>query len=163
MTTNAIIKRDAQAGVTLVEILVVLALLGIMTGAVALSVGGIGRGNSAVQEAELLVARLNRAADEVVLTAVPMRFRWSENSYQFEISQDGDIWLPHPISILAEDHQLPAGLRFSGDTTMNAVTVDANLIPDPRKLLSLRMSSDGGGITEVTFDGVNATLQEVGL
>ena len=143
---------------TLVEILVVLALLGIMTGAVALSVGGIGRDNSAVQEAELLVARLNRAADEVALTATPMRFRWSEDSYLFEVAQDQNAWAAHPIAILAEDHQLPAGLRFTGNAT--EVTVDSNLVPDPRALLLLQVTSNAGAVIDVAFDGINATLLE---
>lgn len=163
MSKNCIINRKAEAGVTLVEILVVLALIGVMTGAVALSLGALARGNSSLQEAELLVARLNRAADEVVLTATPLRFEWDDGGYLFQVAPDGANWQSHPVSVLGENRELPSGLRLLSDTPENNVIVDINLILNPRKVLILRMTSDDRDVTKIKFDGVNAVVQDAGL
>lgn len=148
---------------TLVEILVVLALLGVMTGAVALSFGGAGRSNSTMNEAGLLVARLNRAADEVMLTATPMRFEWSGGGYYFQIAEDASDWARHPIRILGDDHVLPNGLRLQSEGNFRAMSVDVDLIPTPRQILLLQLVSDSGDMVELNFNGVNATVSEVGL
>ena len=68
MKITATPARRQDAGVTLVEVLVVLVLVGIMAGIVGLSIGTGSRGDIAKQEADLLVDRLNRAADDVILT-----------------------------------------------------------------------------------------------
>lgn len=145
------------------EILVVLALLSVMTGTVALSFGGAGRNNSITNEADLLVARLNRAADEVVLTATPMQFRWSDDGYQFKIAENTSDWKRHPIKILGDNHALPTGLRLQSQRNLNTMIVDEDLIPAPRQILSLRLTSDKGDVIDITFDGVNATVPEVKL
>jgi len=160
LTQASPIVRDAQAGLTLVEILVVLALLSVLTGAVALSFGAVGRGNSVVQEADLLVARLNRAADEVALTATPMRFTWRDDGYAFEVRKDEQNWSRHPVPILGEVHVLPAQMRLSSQQSGDAVTVGADLIVEPRQVLGLSMTTDAGAVVGVSFDGINAALVE---
>ena len=148
---------------TLVEILVVLALLSVMTGTVALSFGGAGRSNSITNEADLLVARLNRAVDDVVLTATPMQFNWRDSGYHFKIAENASVWERHPISILGDDHALPDGLQLQSQGNFSAMIVDADLIPNPRQILLLRMTSDDGDVINMTFDGINAKVSKAKL
>ncbi len=143
----------ADAGVTLIEVLVVLVLVGVMAGTVALSVGNGGRGDVAGQQADLLVARLNRAADEVVLTGSPMRFDWTAQSYGFSVYQ-GDSWEPHSVALLAEPHILPDRLRL-GETSGSA-TLSADMRLDDGKVLALELLWSGSRAEQITFDGINA-------
>ncbi len=152
-------RRDPQAGVTLVEVLVVLALVGVMAGTVALSVGNGGRGDVAGQEADLLVARLNRAADEVILSGEPMRFDWTAEGYGFSVSQDG-AWQPHPVALLAEPHALPARIGFGPQSGSALLTGTMRL--QSGEVLSLDLMRDGTRVEQVTFDGINAARAGLG-
>ncbi len=152
--------RDPQSGVTLIEVLVVLVLVGVMAGTVALSVGRGGRGDVAMQQADLLVARLNRAADEVILTGEPMRFEWTARGYGFSV-YEGDEWMPHTVSLLAEPHILPDRMRF-GDTSGSAV-LSADMRLDAGKVLALDVLRDGSTAEQVTFDGINAARAGQGI
>ena len=105
--------RDAQAGVTLVEVLVVLVLIGVMAGVVGLSLGPVDRGGALDREANLLVARLNRAADEALLANAPVAFVWTRNSYAFLTLQQNE-WATHPLPALGTPHDIGGGLQFSG-------------------------------------------------
>lgn len=160
MKYESSISRHPESGVTLVEILVVLALVSVMTGAVALGLGSVGRENSVTQEAQLLVARLNRAADETILTATPMQFTWADDTYQFAIMSDG-AWVSHPVAVLSAPHVLPRGLKIRSADDATSVIVDENLLPDNGKGLDLRMSSDRGPDVTVLFNGVTASLLDV--
>ena len=113
MKTTAAPDRHQDAGVTLVEVLVVLVLVGIMAGIVGLNIGSGSRGDIAKQEADLLVARLNRAADDVILTGVPMGFVWGAEGYRFDV-YNGEIWVPHPLPVLKEPHLLAGRTRIVG-------------------------------------------------
>ena len=57
-----------QAGLTLVEILVVLAIIGVMAGATVLAIGAGGGGVRTETEARRLASRLELAADETMVT-----------------------------------------------------------------------------------------------
>ena len=85
--------------------LIVLALVGTLTGAVALSLRGTDREATAKTEIQLLSNRLERAADEALILAEPVAFVWSEHEYRFLTLADG-IWVPHPVPILGTPHDL---------------------------------------------------------
>ncbi len=157
MTTAAANARNREAGVTLVEVLVVLVLVGIMAGVVGLSVGGGPRGNAAEQEADLLVARLNRAADEVILTGMPAGFVWGAEGYRFDVF-DGEGWVPHHLPILSEAHMLTGGTRIADGAGM--VIVSNDLHPDGGDPLSLELRAGRGAAEYVRFDGINAARLE---
>jgi len=152
--------RLADAGVTLIEVLVVLVLVAVMAGTVALSVGNGGRGDNAGREADLLVARLNRAADEVILTGKPMRFDWRAQDYGFRVLQ-GAEWVPHPIALLRENHVLPSAIRFSEVSGSTVLTDDMRL--EAGKVLALVMLKNGSVAEQVTFDGINAARTGRGI
>lgn len=155
-------SRDPQSGVTLVEVMVVLVLVGVMVGAVALGVSRLGQSENAMQSAQLLVARLNRAADETVLSGQAMRFSWTESTYEFARKNlDGpDDWDPHPLPLLATPRTLGGGLQFTSDHTFQDYVVSGNMIPDPPEILRLAIRSDRGPAVEIAFDGVNASVVE---
>jgi len=157
--TTAAPDRHQDAGVTLVEVLVVLVLVGIMAGIVGLNIGSGSRGDIAKQEADLLVARLNRAADDVILTGVPMGFVWGAEGYRFDV-YNGEIWVPHPLPVLKEPHLLAGRTRIVGSA--GAIVVSTESRPTGDSPLSLELRAVDGAAEYVRFDGVSAAhLQEV--
>lgn len=159
MKTTDAPARHQDAGVTLVEVLVVLVLVGIMAGIVGLSIGTGSRGDIAKQEADLLVARLNRAADDVILTGVPMGFVWGAEGYRFDV-YDGEIWVPHPLPVLKEPHLLAGRTRIAGSAGTIVVSTDSRPSEDSPLSLELRAGDDAAEY--VRFDGISAAhLQEV--
>ncbi|WP_392337469.1 prepilin-type N-terminal cleavage/methylation domain-containing protein [Loktanella salsilacus] len=148
--------RSRDAGVTLVEVLVVLVLVGIMAGAIGLSLGPADRGDAANREATLLIARLNRAADEALLTGAATAFVWGDGTYRFEVRQIDGSWGPHPIELLGTPHQVGI-INFSGDGGSDGrYVVDGDLLPATMATLRLTMRSANGSDEVVSFDGVNA-------
>ena len=59
--------RDRQAGLTLIEVLVVLVIIAVMAGMTVLGLGSLGRGNQAEAEARRLADRLQLASDDVLV------------------------------------------------------------------------------------------------
>lgn len=149
--------RRADAGVTLVEVLVVLVLIGVMASAVGLSLGPADRGDSLDRETDLLLARLNRASDEVLLSGVPTAFVWGPDGYHFEIP-GSDGWVPHPVALLGEIHALSRAVDV-GDTgyTEGRFIVTADLLPQGGAPLDLILRDGAAARVAITFDGVNAT------
>lgn len=152
--------RRSNAGVTLVEVLVVLVLTGIMAGAVGLALGPADRSDVLKREATLLSARLSRAADEALLTGSAMAFVWDPNGYRFEV-RVGQDWTPHPVSLLARSHAL-AGARLSNELKEDSgrFEVSTNLLPVEEKPLVVRLRDNRDNGIQVTFDGLNA-MQEI--
>ncbi len=152
--------RQQDAGVTLVEILVVLVLVGIMSGVVGLSLGGNRQASTAGQEADLLVARLNRAADEAILTGEPFSFVWAQQTYKFMV-QGENSWVPHPLPLLSTPHLLPDIVQIS--TAPGAVIISDQMLPDTGTALLLELATRGSNFEVVTFDGINAARQDRAL
>jgi len=147
---------------TLVEVLVVLVLVGIMAGVAGLSIGPADRAAGPAREAQLLVARLNRAAQETTMAGADMAFVWSANAYRFVILQDG-VWVPHPVPLLGQGHTLPRDILLTATAaTAGGYIVSAALLPQDGKPLILafeRASGSAAGLnTGVRFDGISATL-----
>ncbi len=136
----------------------VLVLVGVMAGAIGLTLGGGGQGAAAEREARVLAARLTRAADEALLTGSPMAVIWTEAEYRL-LRLDGIDWVAFDVPLLADAYTLPRGLRLqaSGDT-QSPFTVDASLMPVSGTSLQLALLGDGGDAARVIFDGVTARL-----
>lgn len=149
--------RRPEAGVTLVEMLVVLALVATLAGAVALGLGPATRGAALRDEAEILAARMRRASEEALLSGQPAALTWSEGTYRFLTLADG-AWAPHPVPLLAEERTLPSGMSFGGRGTF---AVTAAVLPATGEPLRLSLRRDGDGArAEVLWDGATATLPE---
>ena len=145
--------RASEAGLTLVEMLVVLALIGVMAGAVGLSLGPATRGPGAQDEARLLAARMRRASEEALLTGQPVALVWTDREYRF-VALGVEGWAPHPIPLLAEVKALPGTLRFPEPGAFAVTGADLPVGGEP---LELRLEGQGSAAI-VTWDGATATM-----
>lgn len=153
--------RPRDAGVTLVEILVVLVLIGVMAGAIGLSLGNAGKGDAADREARLLAARLTRAADEALLTGEPMAVVWGDDRYRFVRFHEG-AWIAFDVAQLSTEHVLPRNLRLADGANQDALgsfTVGPDMLPISGAALRLGLLADGGKGVAVVFDGATARLE----
>jgi general secretion pathway protein H len=146
---------DPDAGMTLIEMLIVLVIIGIAAGGVALGVGVATRAPSVETEARRLALRLQAAADDAMLGDRIIAFTTERHSYGFAaIGRDGSMV---PLGDALAPHTLPGGI---------VVTIDAA----PPVVLGV----DGGGkpLTAtiengeqrwvVRYDGVTATASKLG-
>jgi len=139
----------AQGGFTLVEMLIVLAIVGVMAGAVALSVGSVTRAPSVEAEARRLATRLQAAADDAMIGDKTLAFTIQKDGYGFA-TVDGKTMVPRTDPGLAF-HRLPAGM---------VVTLNVN----PPVLLGVdgvgtplsAVLENGSQRWVVTYDGMTA-------
>lgn len=118
MTDVLPIGRDRQSGLTLIEMLIVLVIMGIATSAAVLSVNMIGRDRRAEDEAGRLVAHLTMAVDEGLVSRAPLALFWTAGSYEVK-RRTLDGWLAAETPRLIRAHALPANLvmrRMDGST-----------------------------------------------
>ena len=133
---------------TLVEMLVVLAVVGVSAGVVVLGLGSLRRGDGAQAEANRLADRLKLAADEVLVSGRPTAIAWTPGAYRFEGAGA-------PSDALAEPHRLSAGVRLTGPDGAASAVIDPDSAAPPMTFL-LRQQ-DGGW--SVRFDGLNAVAE----
>ncbi|WP_290125513.1 GspH/FimT family pseudopilin [Brevundimonas vancanneytii] len=139
----------ARQGFTLVELMVVIAIIGVAAGAVLLSMPDP-RPTLAV-EAERFAARLTLAREEAVMTNRPVALRADAAGYGFE-SFDGAVWTPL-TGVLAP--------KAWGEGV--AVAAPARAVFDPTggaDAASVRLEREGQAVT-VAIDGAGeVTIHE---
>lgn len=153
--------RDPQAGLSLIEVLIALVIIGVMTGMTVLSLNILDRGGRAEAEAMRLADRLRLASDEALLSGSVLALVWNERGYRFlrwDAAAAG--WRDSPLAPLGAPHALAPALRLEradpGGETPLLISFDA-----PRAPVQLRISGDGGGWA-VSFDGLDATVADLG-
>ncbi|HZV85127.1 MAG TPA: GspH/FimT family pseudopilin [Brevundimonas sp.] len=137
--------RHGRTGMTLVEMLVVIAIVGVSAGMVVLAVGG-GRDDAAAQtEANRLADRLRLAADEALVAGRPVTLSMNAAGYGFETGAASSAdW--------AARHELPRGVRLSARQAELVIDPDGAA---PPATMAVR---DGNHVWTVTFDGLNADV-----
>lgn len=132
-----------RAGFTLVELMVVVAIMGVGAGAVVLSLPD--PVPHIVKEAENLAARLSLAREEALLTNRPVALRIVEAGYRFE-AFDGENWeaLDGPLKPRnwPDDVSVDAPSRLMFDATGLS---DAGEIKLTRKGQTTLLTIDGAG------------------
>jgi general secretion pathway protein H len=152
-------RRQRDAGLSLVEVLVVLALVAVMSSVTVLGLGALDRGSSGEAEAMRLADRLRLAADEALVAAAPLALVWDERGYRFLAWNPADArWRPSMPRDLGRRHALPAPLRLSREGRDDGPVTIAPDLPQPPSFLRI---AGGGATWRVAFDGINAAVAEV--
>lgn len=111
MPTSATGTWTAEAGFTLLEIMVVLALIGIIAGFALLRLPGTGGEARLDQELQRLSHFIALQRDAAVLLGEPRGIRFSETAYSALRSPETGRW--EPLEDTVAHHDLPAGLRLA--------------------------------------------------
>lgn len=143
--------RDRNAGLTLIEMLMVLVIIGIATSALVLGTNLAGRDRRVETEAVRLAARLEMAVDEGLVARVPLALFWTAGGYEFR-RWDGSGWQVTASAGLAA-HALPAALvlrRQDGESGPVVVAEDGL-----GAAVALEISG-AGAVWRVAFDGFSS-------
>ncbi len=151
---GANILRARREGMTLVEIMVVLAIVGVMAGVVTLGVGLGDRGLGVESEANRLADRLRLAADDVLVTRRPLALAFDGEGYGFV---RGEGQAAGVTDALAERHRLPDGVRMVGLGVASPLVID----PDGATPMAAFGLAKGDRRWRVEFDGLNAVAVPV--
>jgi general secretion pathway protein H len=155
MTDAWPMRRDGQSGLTLIEMLIVLVIIGIATSAAVLSVNMVGRDRRAEDEAVRLVAHLEMAVDEGLVSRTPLALFWTAGGYGFK-RQTADGWQAAETPRLVADHALPSALVLH---RMDGVT-DPVLVAEDGLGAAVNLELSGTGVPwVVAFNGFSATAR----
>jgi general secretion pathway protein H len=144
------VRASEEAGLTLVEVLVVLAIVGVMSSIAVLGLGGAGQGASAQAEARRLAASIQLASDEAMVTDRSLALSSDGKGYAFvEWNADSREWQPHKATDLGQRHELPAEMSLTGATS------DAP-VPIGESAPAAFTITTGSQSWQVRYDGINA-------
>lgn len=150
--------RTSDAGVTLIEILVVLVLIGVSAGVVLYALPSGSNPRTVREEAGLLVSRLNIAAERSLMNGQSIKLEWTSTGYGFEEWTEGG-WQKPSSPPLSQDHILADDLALTGEggRQQGIIRLSPDLLPKSGGLDVLRL---GGGNVDrtITFDGASAVL-----
>jgi general secretion pathway protein H len=97
---------------TLIEMLIVLAIIAVAAGAVTLGIGAATRKPSAESEARRLATRLQTAADDAMLGDRMIAFTAEKHGYGFAIYVQGKGFVPRTDDAFGY-HRLPGGITVT--------------------------------------------------
>ncbi len=150
--------RPSQAGVTLIEMLVVLALFAIVAGAVVLALPNPRDPAQADLSALALVSALDRAAGDALATGQGFGISHTDGTLRLVQQDDQGVWQPHSDPFLAGVKLFPAEVRNTQQAGfMDVYGVSARLVPEA---LGSFVATFGSGARDstVSFDGVRAQV-----
>jgi general secretion pathway protein H len=130
--------RKAQSGVTLIEMMIVLAVIGVATGAATLGLGALARDDATERAARQMAAVIGGAVDEALISGVSQGLVWDGAGYQ--TGTGARRTLPPAVTLAREDGSGDA-VVLAGDAT------------SPPMAFVLQGS---GGQWRVVFDGLSA-------
>jgi general secretion pathway protein H len=145
------VRRPGEAGFTLVEMLVVLAIIAVMASVAVLGLGGVDRSASAQAEAQRLAASIQVAADEALITDRAAALVLGGDSYAFLAWDPASrTWKDHERLDLAARRDLADGVEVTSDVPTNPLP-----LADGAGVYRLTVTSRSERWT-VSFDGLNA-------
>lgn len=147
-----------DAGVTLIEVLVVLALIAVLAGSVSLGLGALTRDDRVARAAELLAARLQTVADAAVQSGTDALLVWDDRAYGFAVPGP-DGWTPAATAFPPRE-ALPGGIRLSPGGFGQTRLIRADALPGGEPLALVL--ADGAAEATVIFDGLTATAMQGG-
>ena len=140
---------------TLVEMLVVLAIIGIAAGGVTLAIGSASRAPSVESEARRFATRIEAAADDAMLGDRMVALTVDDSGYGFvKVASDGVV--PRGTPKL-DYHQLPGGVAMTLD---QAPPLVLGLDGASKPLTATLVNREQRWI--VRYDGLTATVQRAG-
>ncbi|MDW3181807.1 prepilin-type N-terminal cleavage/methylation domain-containing protein [Roseobacter sp.] len=154
-------RRPGTAGVTLVEMLVVLVLIGVLSGAVALGLSTRPSGDQAELSALKLSADLDHAVRHALDHQVGFGLKADPQGYAFLVPSGGN-WRPHPDRALQDVKLFPRSLRISVQDHDGVVfRVSRTLVPEDNRPWRATLGH-GASARDVIFDGVTARIAPAG-
>lgn len=164
MTQAASTRRAGDAGVTLIEMLVVLVLFGVLAGAVVLALPGDRPSARAEVAAASWTAALDRAVDTALATGEGFGLRFQDGALTLVTRDAGGQWAPHSDAELAVVKLFPDLVRSSGQadpdhaTSAEVYAVSAALVPAVGVVHLVRFGSERQGVV-VRFDGATVRME----
>lgn len=144
--------RHGERGLTLIEMLVVLAIIGAVASVSALSLGSAS-GRDGQAEASRLTARLQLAADQALIEDRSFALALQKDGYSFvEWDADSAEWRAATLPALDEAHRLPRGMVLRGPRGNAVLPIAAD---SAGRAFSLTVESEGRA-WKIDFDGVTA-------
>ncbi|MGV8951231.1 MAG: prepilin-type N-terminal cleavage/methylation domain-containing protein [Cypionkella sp.] len=126
LRSQALPDRNGEAGLTLIEMLVVLAVIGVATGATMLGLSAADRGARAQSEAVRLASNLSLGIDEAIVAGAPLALLWDQAGYRFvawsDAKQSWEAILPAQLSA-RHDLRDTLQLALEGTEARDAVLI----------------------------------------
>jgi len=152
-------RRQSDKGVTLIEMMVVLVIIGVMAG---LAISGLVPGTAQRKlsgAAEVLVQRLDLASDEAMVTGRPVAFDPRKDGYGFVQWHGETGWQPMETGPLAAGINLDSGISiatYSKDGTVLTSAGPYVISPDGAAAGFRIELIIAGQKRLIQFDGMNA-------
>ena len=153
-------RRRPDGGITLIEVLVVLAVIGVATGVTMLGLNGTDRDTRAEAEAVRLARNLSLGVDEAILSGTPLALMWDAGGYSFVAWSAADaVWGPAKPNSLSRRHDLraPVGLSLTGTSTTQPILIASSGIGPATEFELGSATGNGSPGWIVAFDGFSAT------
>lgn len=147
--------RHPEAGLTLIEVLVVLAIIGVMAGVSVLSLGALDRGARAETEAMRLADRMQLASDEALTSNTTLTLVWTARGYRFDRwDAAGAVWRRIDRGPLGVARALPGALRLQRRDGLDPAPVE--IAADLPQATTELVIAGVGVAWAVVFDGFSA-------